>query len=106
MTEQPINDLESRLIAAGRAFPYPSTPDIASAVSSHLRALPARQPTKSFARRMAWALVVVIALLAGLLAVPPVRAQVLEFLQIGVIRIFLTQPTPTAIISPTYPESL
>ena len=107
MSEQPINDLENRLIAAGRAFPYPSTPDIASAVSRRLRALPARQPTRPSVRRVAWALVVVIALLAGLLAVPPVRAQVLEFLQIGVIRIFLTQPTTTATFSPALtPESV
>lgn len=107
MTEQPINDLESRLIATGRAFPYPSTPDIASVVSRRLGALPAHQPTSSSARRVAWALFVAIALLTGLLAVPPVRAQVLEFLQIGVIRIFLAQPTPTVTITPTStPESV
>ena len=100
MTEQPRNDLERRLIAAGRAFSYPSTPDIARAVTRRLGAHPARRPVRSPARRLAWALVVVIVLLAGLLAVPPVRAQILEFLQIGVIRIFLTQPTPTATFPP------
>jgi len=107
MTEQPINDLERGLIAAGRAFSYPATPDIARAVTRRLGAHPARRPTRSPARRLAWALVVVIVLLAGLLAVPPVRAQILEFLQIGVIHIFLTQPTPTATIPPaSTPESV
>ena len=98
MTERPSHDLESRLTAAGRALPYPSTPDIARAVTHRLEALPARRPAKASVRRMAWVLVIVITLLSGLLAVPPVRAQILEFLQIGVIRIFLTEPTPTLTI--------
>jgi hypothetical protein len=37
----------------------------------------------------------ILVLLAGLLAVPSVRAAVIEFLQVGVIRIILPNPTPT-----------
>jgi hypothetical protein len=45
--------------------------------------------------RLAWVLAIALIVLASLLAVPTVRAQILEFLQIGVIRIFLVEPTPT-----------
>jgi hypothetical protein len=39
---------------------------------------------------------VIVLLLAILLAVPPVRAQILEFIQVGIVRIFLAQPSATA----------
>jgi hypothetical protein len=40
------------------------------------------------------AILVIVILLAAALAVPGVRAQVLEFLRIGVVRIFPSPPTP------------
>jgi hypothetical protein len=40
------------------------------------------------------AALVVIVLLLALLAVPDVRAALIEFLQIGAVRIFLVEPTP------------
>lgn len=42
-------------------------------------------------------------ILGGLLAVPQVRAAVVQFLQIGAIRIFLAEPTPT--MAPTLTPS-
>jgi hypothetical protein len=39
----------------------------------------------------------VVAALAGLLSVPQVRASIIEFLQIGAIRIFLLPPTATPV---------
>jgi hypothetical protein len=46
---------------------------------------------------------IVLLILGGLLSVPQVRAAVVEFLQIGVIRILLAEPTPTATLPPATP---
>ena len=51
-----------------------------------------------FGRQLAWALVTILLLFAGLMSVPPVRAAVLEFIQIGIVRIFpapVESPMPT-----------
>ena len=93
MNELPSFDLEDRLRLASANLSYPPTPDIASQI--HDRLLGAVRPQGIPLRRLAWAAALVIILLAGLLAVPGVRAQVLEFLQVGIVRIFLVEPTPT-----------
>jgi len=98
MNELPIFDLEERLRLAGANLTYPATPDIAGQVRLRLYGRPRPQPTRL--RRLAWGAALVLILLAGLLAVPGVRAQVLEFLQIGVVRIFLVEPTPTPTLPP------
>lgn len=46
--------------------------------------------------RWAWAVAIILALLAGLLAVPGVRAAVIEVLRLGAVRVFLVEPTPPA----------
>jgi hypothetical protein len=38
---------------------------------------------------------IILALLLALFSVPPLRAAVLEVLQLGAVRIFLSEPTPT-----------
>jgi hypothetical protein len=93
----PNAEWEVRLRATAGAFPYPPTPDIAGAVRSRLEAESAR-PTR-LRSRLGWAVIAVLLILGGLLAVPQVRAAVVQFLQIGTIRIFLTEPTPT--LTPT-----
>lgn len=87
---------ESRLQALAKEFKYPSTPPIANAVMDRLHA-PIKNPRggRQFAR--AW--IILLALLAGLMFVPPVRAAVLEFIQIGIVRIF---PAPVATENPTF----
>ena len=79
------------------AFQYPPTPDVASAVSRSLLSdtRPAKRPLQKRRIRLAWALVAVLVLLAVLAAVPQVRAAVVEFFQIGAIRLFVGEPTPT-----------
>jgi hypothetical protein len=53
-------------------------------------------------RRLVWSTAILLLLLLAItLTVPPVRAAVLEFLQIGAIRIFQIAPTPAP--SPTLP---
>jgi len=75
-----------RGLAAG--FRYPPTPDIAARLRGR-KAPPVRRP------RLAWAIAIVLVIAAGLLAVPAVRAAVVEIVKFGAVRIFLGGPTPT-----------
>lgn len=88
MKDDAMTSLESMLEQAPGSFPYPPTPDLAPAV---MRRMQARVP-----RRLALAAVALLVVLAGLLAVPEVRAAVLEVLRIGAVRIFLGEPTAPA----------
>jgi hypothetical protein len=100
-----MNLLETRLRAIAQNLPYPPTPDIASAVALRLSRVPIRKPAlERKPHRWQFALagiVLIFVLLAGSLAVPSVRAALTEFLQIGVIRIFLAEPTPTPTLNPS-----
>jgi len=89
---EPMDRWESNLKQAASALPYPPTPDIARAVTRRLAAGP--RPATARAR-LAWAIVIAIVVVAGLLAVPQVRAGLVEFLRIGGVRIFLVPPTAT-----------
>lgn len=93
-------DWEERLQSAARNFNYPSTPDIASRVKRQLVRVQVRDPKVWNRRLAAWAVLLIVVILAGILASPPVRAGVLEWLQIGAIKIFLTGPSAT----PDIPE--
>ncbi len=93
MSEQRKVDFETQLIALAKDFPFPPTPDIAGRFDW-------RQFDSKWrvfqARPLAWAMVVLLVVLASLVAVPHVRARLLEFLQIGSVRIFLVEPTLTS----------
>jgi hypothetical protein len=67
-------------------------------VRERLSGQPQREPA-----RLGWARAALIALLAlaGLMAVPQVRAQVVRFLQIGGIHIRFAEPTATPTAAPT-----
>lgn len=86
MNEQQMSQFGAQLRVQAQGLDYPPTPDLASAF---LRKVAQQRP----ARRFAWALVATLVVLASLLAVPDVRARILEFLQIGAVRIFLPQET-------------
>jgi hypothetical protein len=81
-----------RLAITARALPYPPTPDIAAVVTQRLALGRMRRATRYWQA----ALVASILIVLGLLAVPSVRATVIEVLRIGAVRIFLVPPTPTA----------
>jgi hypothetical protein len=87
-----LDQLEARLRTAAATFTYPPTPNVAASARRRLTPV---QPPLLVRRRLAWAALVVAAIMVGLLSVPQVRAGILEFLQIGVIRIFLAPPTAT-----------
>lgn len=84
-----FQEFETRVLGAARTLSYPSTPDIVGAFAH--RTSPAQGP----ARRLAYALAIVLVTIAALLAVPEVRARILEFFQIGGVRIELPEATPT-----------
>lgn len=84
--------MESRLEALAKEFQFPSTPSVAGAVLTRLQK---QTPRPQRSRQLDWALIMIIVLLTGLMFVPPVRAAVLEFIQIGIVRIFPdVEPSP------------
>jgi len=85
---------EEQIREWSQEFLYPPTPDIAGAIGRRLGE-EIRPRHRSRMQLVSVGVVIVIMLIVTLLAVPSVRAQVLEFLQIGAVRIFLNDPTPT-----------
>ena len=82
-------DFENQMHSIAKKMNYPRTPDIAGRVMS--RIVPVTKP-RFFSRRVAWSLTLIVVLLFSLMLIPPVRAAVIEFIQIGIVRIF---PRPT-----------
>ena len=96
MSDQRKSDFEVQFRALTKDFPYPQTPDIAGGFERRQF----DRPRGIFQiRRLAWVGILLILVVASLVAVPSVRARLLEFLQIGSVRILFPQPTPTS--SPT-----
>ncbi|MGZ3584628.1 MAG: hypothetical protein ACXVCT_17950 [Ktedonobacterales bacterium] len=94
-----VDRLEQHLREAGAALPYPPTPQIAARV---LQRLNAGAPPHSASRRWAWAVVAVVVVLSALMLVPPARAAILDFIQIGVVRILRGPNLPPApVYAPT-----
>ena len=93
MDERTFEIFEMYLRDTARHFSYPATPDLSRVEA--MRRVTRRKGHDRIQRRIAWVMasILVLLLLAGL-ATPSVRAAVLEFLQIGVVRIFLTAPPP------------
>jgi hypothetical protein len=82
---------EKRLISIAAGLDYPRTPDIAGSVMTHLR--PSRRP-RFVSRRLVWSLTIILILFSSLMLIPPARAAIIEFIQIGIVRIFPGTPTP------------
>lgn len=90
---------DERLKETAHRFSYPATPDVTGAVMQRLDS--GSRPQARM--RSAWAIAsLVVLLLAILFAVPGVRAEIVRFFQVGVVRIFPTAPTETAI--PSMPQ--
>jgi len=97
-----MNEEKLRVLASG--MDYPPTPDIAGRVTARLRTL--TRPRFS-SRTLAWSLTIILVLCSSLMLIPPARAAILEFIQIGVVRIFPPEPTiqPITTATPATPES-
>lgn len=93
MNENRQEDLETKIRSLAEEFPYPQTPDIARKYDWEKSGPQQRyfQP-----RQLVWIGILLIVLITSLVAVPQVRARLLEFLQIGSIRIETSEATPTS----------
>lgn len=98
-------EFEKQLHAVANGMEYPRTPDIARSVMARLHSFPSLtraersasgDEAKRGGRRLAWSLTIILILLSSLMLVPPVRAAIIEFIQIGIVRIF-PRPTEPAI---------
>ncbi len=87
MNELQQERFEKQLISLSKGLDYPRTPDIAGSVMTRLRTSTRPRFTLR-ARRFAWSLAVILVLFASLMLIPPARAAIIEFIQIGVVRIF------------------
>jgi hypothetical protein len=83
-----VADLGRELRALGRQLDVPPAPDVTRAVRARLASPPARRRPV-----LRYALVVLLVLLSAVLAVPPVRAAVLDFFRIGGVSI-RSEPGP------------
>ena len=93
MNDELTEKWSERIAETAVYFPYPPTPDIAGAVQQRLQP----QPTRDKHLRWAVALALFVVLLsASLLAIPPVRAAVFEWLRIGAIEVFVVEEVPAA----------
>ena len=91
-----MNELEQelfaqRLLSISKGLDYPSTPDIVGSVMTRLH--PSIR-SRFISRRLVWSLTIILILCSSLMLIPPARAAILEFIQIGVVRIFRAEPTP------------
>jgi hypothetical protein len=93
MIHSPPDDFEARIQRLASAFPYPATPDLST--QAGMDRFSYRGAQKMSPQRLArYALAILILLAAVSMLVPSVRAAVLEFLQIGGLRINLQTPSP------------
>jgi hypothetical protein len=90
-------NLERELQLLGPSIDWPDAPDVSSAVMARIaEASPRRAPR----RRLALALAVLLAALLAVLAVPPARTAILDWLGVGGARIVQVDELPTAPTTP------
>jgi hypothetical protein len=97
MNDPILDILEIRLQEAARQQIYPATPDLAGQVRRKL----AKAKRSAWRLRPAWIVLALALILLTFLGVPPVRAALLEFLQVGAIRIQLIKPSATPTLTPS-----
>lgn len=91
---------DKRLKETARRLRYPPTPNVAEAVIKSLES----ESRPRVRMRSAWAVTsMLVLLLVILFAVPGVRAEIIRFFQVGVVRIFPADPTLTAF--PSLPQA-
>jgi len=112
---------EKQLVSIAEGLEYPRTPDIAGSVMRRLRTSPSltgrggrrrAEPVEAgegrsrFSRRLAWSLTIILILCSSLMLIPSARAAIIEFIQIGVVRIFGAEPTPVAPPNQEFPSTM
>lgn len=92
-------DFENHLRAIAGKMEYPRTPEVAGFVTARLR--PRTKP-RLISKAWTCSLGTILILLSSLMLIPPARAAILEFIQIGIVRIF---PRPTEVPLTVPPQS-
>lgn len=87
MNELEQDLFERRLQSIAGGLEYPRTPDIAGTVTARLSSA-SRPRFRGASKAVAWSLTLILVLCSSLMLIPPVRAAILEFIQIGIVRIF------------------
>ena len=103
MTELQQELFEKQLRSIAKGLDYPRTPEIAKSVMKRLRL---STPSRFISRRFAWTLTVILIVFSSLMLIPPARAAILEFIQIGIVRIFRAEPTPVAPPQQEFPATM
>ena len=91
MNESQRELFEQELISIAKGLDYPRTPDITGGVMRRLR--PFARPWL-LSRRFTWSLALLLVVFTSLMLIPLARAAILEFIQIGIVRIFRAEPIP------------
>lgn len=98
---------EQRVRETAGALPFPPSPNLQARLrSSTMPALQQRQSRAIAIRRTAFAAMLVLLIAVFVIAVPPARAAVLQWLRLGAVQITLQEPTPTAPKPATTPRAL
>lgn len=92
-----------QLISISKGLEYPRTPDIARRVMKHLQT---RARPRLVSRRWAWSLALLLVLFSSLMLIPPARAAIIEFIEIGIVRIFGAEPTPLTPPQEEFPSTM
>jgi hypothetical protein len=100
MNESQRNLFEERILSLAKGLEYPRTPDLTGSVIRRLRA---SASPRLGPRWLAWSLVVLLLLCSSLLLIPEARAAILDFIQIGAVRIFRIEPTSVVPTSEQFP---
>ena len=90
MTNQPADWLIETLDTHAAAMPYPPTPDIAGRIRASLQP----KPPLMRLRALAGTALLIMLVLGALFAVPQTRAEVLRFIDVGVIRVLFGDEVP------------
>jgi len=97
-------EFEDQLKVIASGLKYPPTPDLAGAVMPRLRT--STRPRFN-SKVLVWSLTIILVLFSSLMLIPTVRAAIIDFIQIGVVRIFPQRVTPTVeMIRTATPESI
>jgi len=98
-------EFENKLHSIANGMEYPRTPDVSGSVTARLRA--STRP-RFISKAFAWSLTIIVVLFSSLLFIPSARAAIIEFIQIGIVRIFPRPPVEPTVeqIRTAAPESV
>jgi hypothetical protein len=85
-------EFEEQVKSIASGMQYPQTPNISGFVTPRLHT---STRVRFNSKALAWSLTIALVLLSSLMLIPSARAAIIDFFQIGVVRIFPQFVTPT-----------